>query len=393
MEDVGNSELGVGNAELEAPSDEFGIQDNSPYIERITKSSKGSISVKNSVVSIVSVRNSIQEAVREALELVEWKQLLERGKPTALKVNLGWELFIPGSITSPWVVEGVIQTIREWVGPISIVESDQVLERIEVAYKKSGMPELCRRYGVTWVNMSYSPTRVVPVENGVIFPKLELPAILLDSQVITIPVMKTHAKTQITGAIKNQWGCISKLRHNYHLVINDALADINATVAPKLAVMDATVALEGDGPKSGFPRITNRILASADIVALDTIQARFMGLDPSTIDHLASCAARGIGTNVIEQIELRGDAQMPSALQHFIPARHNMVSKIEELLRRSRWKWLFFDTPVFTLMLLGAKLWYLIWFYIAGGKKRWNPILEDPFYGPLWKNVWERKSI
>jgi uncharacterized protein (DUF362 family) len=349
--------------------------------------------VKNSVVSIVSVRNSIQEAVREALELVEWKQLLERGKPTALKVNLGWELFIPGSITSPWVVEGVIQTIREWVGPISIVESDQVLERIEVAYKKSGVPELCRRYGVTWVNMSYSPTRVVPVENGVIFPKLELPAILLDSQVITIPVMKTHAKTQITGAVKNQWGCISKLRHNYHLVINDALADINATVAPKLAVMDATVALEGDGPKSGFPRITNRILASSDIVALDTIQARFMGLDPSTIDHLASCAARGIGTNVIEQIALRGDAQMPSALQHFIPARHNLVSKIEELLRRSRWKWLFFDTPVFTLMLLGAKLWYLIWFYIAGGKKRWNPILEDPFYGPLWKNVWERRSI
>jgi uncharacterized protein (DUF362 family) len=350
--------------------------------------------VKTSAVSVVSVKESIQEAVREAMEMVSWKDHLERGKPTSLKVNLGWELFIPGSITSPWVVEGVIQTIRDWVGPISIVESDQVLERIEVAYRKSGMPELCRRYGVSWVNMSHGETRTVEVDRGVIFPKLELPTILLETQVVTIPVMKTHAKTGITGSVKNQWGCISKLRHNFHLVLSDALADINATVAPKLSVMDATVGLEGNGPKSGVPRIVNHVLASSDIVALDTVQATIMGLDPRTVDHLKTCADRGIGTNELEQIEIKGASDIVrSGENKFLPAQHNLVSKIEEGLRRSRLKWLFFDTPIFTIMLLGAKVWYVIWFYLVSGKKHWNVILQDPFYGPLWKKVLEHKTI
>ena len=359
----------------------------------VTALTMASSSAYRSVVSLVEVRTSIQESVRDAMERISWKDHLEKGRPTSLKVNLGWELFIPGSITAPWVVEGVIQTIRDWVGPIAIVESDQVLERIEVAYRKSGMPELVQRYGVSWVNMSYSDTTTVDVRDGVVFQRLELPRILLDTQVITIPVMKTHAKTEITGSIKNQWGCISKLRHNYHLVLSDALADINATVAPKMSVMDATIGLEGNGPKSGVPRIVNRVLASADIVALDAVQAHVMGLDPERIRHLQTCAARGIGTNNLEEIEVRSDEPVSRGMFHFKPADHNLVSKIEEGLRRSRWKWLFFDTPIFTLMLLGAKVWYLIWYYGVRGKRFWAAILRDPFYGPLWKRVLEKQKI
>lgn len=340
-----------------------------------------------SSVSVVRVKGSIQAAVREALERIDWRSHLEKEKPTSLKVNLGWELFIPGSITSPWVLEGVIQTIRDHVGPIYLVESDQVLERIEVAYQKSGMPEICARYGVTWVNMSKSESVVIDVPGGVVFPKLELPRILLETQVVTLPVMKTHAKTIITGAIKNQWGCISKLRHNYHLVLSDALADINSMVRPRLAVMDATVALEGNGPKSGIPRIVDHVLASNDIVAMDTVQASIMGFDPSSIEHLQASAARKVGRGALSDIDLLGDPGSPPLKLRFTPASHNLVSRIEELLRRSRFKWLFFDTPIFSIMLFGAKFWYIIWDKFVSGNKRWQAVLDHPFYGPLWKTV------
>jgi hypothetical protein len=36
---------------------------------------------------------------------------------------------------------------------------------------------------------------------------------------ITIPVMKTHGRTVISEALKNQWGCLRELRHNYHLIL------------------------------------------------------------------------------------------------------------------------------------------------------------------------------
>jgi uncharacterized protein (DUF362 family) len=326
------------------------------------------------------------------MELVSWKYALQRGKPTALKVNLGWDLFIPGSITSPWVVEGVILAIRDWVGPLYVVESDQVLENIEKAYRTSGLPAVCKRYGVTWVNMSHAPASRRELPGAKVFSTIELPDILTECQIVTIPVMKTHAKTRITGSLKNQWGCISKLRHNYHLTLSDALADINAALRPAFAVMDATVALEGNGPKSGRPKIVNRVLASADLVALDTVQAKLMGLDPGTIEHLQRCAERGIGTTAPDTIDIIGDPGASTLTLGFEPARHNLVSRIEELLRRSRWKWLFFDTPIFLIMLLGAKIWYLIWFYAVSGRKHWNTVLADSRYGPLWKSVLEGRE-
>lgn len=347
---------------------------------------------QRSTVSVVSVTASIPDAVREAMELASWKSALEQGKPTALKVNLGWDLFIPGSITSPWVVEGVVLAIREWVGRLYLVESDQVLENVEKAYRKSGLPALCGKYGVTWVNMSDSPATKRAFPEAKIFKEIELPDILSECQIVTIPVMKTHAKTGLTGSLKNQWGCISKLRHNYHLTLSDSLADINAALRPAFSVMDATIGLEGNGPKSGRPRVVNRILASSDLVALDTVQAKLMGLDPAKIEHLQTCAQRGLGTSVLERIDIVGDADAPTLNLTFQPARHNLVSRIEELLRRSRWKRLFFDTPIFLLMLFGAKFWYLIWFYAVSGRRHWNSILDNPRYGPLWRSVREKQK-
>lgn len=345
------------------------------------------ISVK-SCVAVAPLEGTVQETVRQAMELADWRSFLQQGKPTALKPNLGWDLFIPGAITSPAVIEGVILTIRDWVGPITLVESDQVLENIEKAFRKCRLQELCDRYGVRWVNMSREKATSIPVPNGKVFTALDVAPVLLESQIITIPVMKTHAKTQITGAIKNQWGCISKMRHNFHLVLDDALADIHTVVRPVFAVMDATIGLEGNGPKSGNPRIVNRVLASHDLVALDTIQAKMMGLNPATIRHLTACAERGIGTAAVDEIQVAGE-DISGLNLHFKPATHNLVSRVEELLRRSSLKKLFFDTPLFLVMLFGAKIWYYVWFYVVSGKKHWKRVLDDPFYGEQWRRVAE----
>lgn len=39
--------------------------------------------------------------------------------------------------------------------------------------------------------------------------EIELPRLLLEADVVvTLPVLKTHALTYFTGALKNQWGCL-----------------------------------------------------------------------------------------------------------------------------------------------------------------------------------------
>lgn len=333
-------------------------------------------------VSIVQVRQSVPEAVREAMELADWKGFVSRGAGVALKPNLGFDFFLPGTVTGPWVVEGVIQTIQEYVGPIYLVESGQVLVNVEKAWRQTGMADLCRRYGVSWVNMSKGPFRKLKVPDSLVLKEVEVPEILLRTTLITIPVMKTHGRTVITGALKNQWGCLRELRHNYHLVLDEALADVNALLKPAFAVMDGTVGLEGNGPKSGRPRIADRVLASGDAVALDTIAAKVMGFDPQAIGHIQLCARRGLGLSDPDQIEVVGEDAAGLNLG-FQRGRNNLVALVEIALRRSFLRGLVFHTPLLNFLAWGAIGWYGIW-YLSAGRRYRDRILAHPFYGAQW---------
>ena len=339
----------------------------------------------SAVVAVEYAGGGVREAIRRALESADWKKAIPANADVSLKVNLGWDLFIPGSITSPLVAECLIEEIRPHVGKIYVVEADQVLENIERAFHASGMADVCRRTGATWLNMSNERTVPIDAPENTVLKRIDVPWVLRETKLITVPVMKTHAKTGLTGALKNQWGCLSKMRHEYHLVLDDALGDLNHVIRPALALMDGTVGLEGNGPKSGWPRIADRILCSTDPVALDTVQATIMGLDPATIRHLAICARRGVGTNVLGDIEVRSSQPLPP-LRPFLPARHNAVSMVETLLRKSLLKKLVFNTPFFQLPLMGAKAYYRAWAWRRGAAA-WDEVLAHPIYGPQWREL------
>ncbi len=329
----------------------------------------------------VSARDVIGK-VREAMELAEWRSSIDEGSEVSLKVNLGWDMFLPGAVSAPWVVEGIIETIKNRVGKIYIVESSQVLVDVERALKQTGLDKVCDKYNVEWINMSKGSFKKVKMEENAVIGEVDLPEILLRTDVITVPLMKTHGRTTITGAIKNQWGCLRELRHNYHPVLNEALADVNSLVKVKFAVMDGTVGLEGNGPKSGIPKIADRILASCDPVALDNVAARVMGFDPSEIKHLQYCEERGLGTNKTSEIEIKGEDISGVDLQ-FSSGKNNQVAVVEMVLRHGVVQKLVFDTWLFKLACWGAIQWYKIWFVFKGRKYR-DDIIKGSRYGPQW---------
>jgi uncharacterized protein (DUF362 family) len=336
------------------------------------------------VLSAAPSREDVIATVRRAMELAAWQEFVPRGADISLKPNLGWDMFLPGSITSSWALEGVVRTIRDWVANIYVVESDQVVVNVEKPFRFNRIDRLCREYDLVWVNMTRGPTRTVPLPSGRVLDHLDVPDILLRTTLLTIPVMKTHNKSVITGAIKNQWGCLPMSRHGYHLVLDAALADINTVARPCFAVMDATVGLEGNGPKSGTPKVVNRILASGDFVALDAVAASVMGFDPERIGHLAECAAAGLGVAELRAIETVGDDDLSLNL-HFVPAKHNAVSAIELMLRRRAFlRRLFFHTPLFSLCCSLTRAYYAAWYYVLGfGRTRRDAILKTA-YGSQW---------
>ena len=321
--------------------------------------------------------------VRKAMELADWQRCITRGAEVSLKVNLGWDKLIPGAVSAPWVVEGVIQTIRDYVGRIYLVESSQVVVDVEDALRMTRLDRVCEKYGVEWVNMSRAGFARVRDDRRLVLKDVLIPEILTRTEVITIPLMKTHNKSTITGAVKNQWGCLRELRHNYHLVLSEALVDVNAIVKPRFAVMDGTIGLEGNGPKSGAPKEMNLLLASGDIVALDVTAAQIMGFDASSIEHLQLCAQHGLGRGAQADIEVVGE-RIADVRGAFEPARHNAVSWLELVLRKSFFRWLIFETPLLRLFCWGARRYYDVWDGFVGRKLR-AQIMRTSGYASQWE--------
>ena len=138
---------------------------------------------------------------------------------------------------------------------------------------------------------------------------------VLDSDgVISLPKMKTHGFQRITGAIKNQFGCIPGTRKGeFHMKIPNALdfakmlVDLNSCIRPRLYIMDGIMAMEGNGPRGGAPKKMNVILISTDPIALDATVCRLINLNPEFVLTNKVGKEMGAGTYLEEEIELLGD--------------------------------------------------------------------------------------
>jgi uncharacterized protein (DUF362 family) len=88
--------------------------------------------------------------------------------------------------------------------------------------------------------------------------------------------------------------------------IDNSIVDLNATIRPQFTIVDAVVAMEGDGPIMGTPRQTGFLAMGADLVAVDATCARIIGLDPEKIPYLAN-ASRFLGHIDAARIDQRAE--------------------------------------------------------------------------------------
>ena len=137
--------------------------------------------------------------------------------------------------------------------------------------------------------------------------------------IISIAKMKTHGFTRITGAVKNQFGCVPGLQKaEYHVKMPDiydfskVLVDIDRFLKPRLYIMDGIVAMQGNGPRGGEPVKMNVLLFSEDPVALDSVFCRLIDLDPEFVPFMRLGRETGLGTYMGDEIEIVGHPDIES---------------------------------------------------------------------------------
>jgi uncharacterized protein (DUF362 family)/ferredoxin len=200
------------------------------------------------------------------------------------------------------------------------------------AMRKAGLTAIAESLGVAYAD--FENGTLVTNKNGASHKLLVIANGVLAAQgVVSLPKLKTHGLTRITGAVKNQFGCVPGAhKGQYHARVPNVhdfarlLADITAFVKPRLYVMDAVMAMEGNGPQNGDPRRLGLLMLSTDPVALDAIACRIIGLDPGFVPTIAAGEQAGLGTSRYDRIDCVGDGVATFVAPGFKVTRQPAVS-------------------------------------------------------------------
>jgi uncharacterized protein (DUF362 family) len=291
---------------------------------------------RSTVILRAIVGRNLLEVVNECMQRCGWDELVPPDASVVLKPNLCTA--VPGkthaSNTDPSLTAAVCEVLRTRTRRIVIAESDGLRQTADEAFAASGYVEVARRLGVQLVNLSQSHWLPVTCEPA---GDIELPRILVEADVfITLPVLKTHALTYFTGALKNQWGCLPQYdRILMHKHLDPLLATLHRVLKPRLAIMDGIIGMEGRGPANGKPRRLDVVLSSRDGVALDSTAMRLVGLDPQRARHIVLAAEQGLGQMRAGEIEVDGDWEHHQT--QFEPAILDKAIAAMDYMSRYRW--------------------------------------------------------
>jgi uncharacterized protein (DUF362 family)/NAD-dependent dihydropyrimidine dehydrogenase PreA subunit len=195
--------------------------------------------------------------------------------------------------------------------------------------RKAGFQEVADELDIPFADFENAVTLSNP--DGKLVNKFEVAKGVFESDgLVSISKLKTHALTRMTGAIKNQFGCIPGPRKaEYHSVLPNALqfskmlVDLNLLLKPRIYIMDGIMAMEGNGPRNGNPRRMNVLLFSTDPVALDSVVCKLIDMNPSLVETITVGEEFGLGT--MQNVDIVG-APVDSFIQPDFDANRSSAS-------------------------------------------------------------------
>ena len=131
--------------------------------------------------------------------------------------------------------------------------------------------------------------------------------------IINFCKLKSHGMMGLSAAAKNLFGTIpGTMKPEYHFRYPDPkdfanmLVDLDEYWKPRLHIVDAVVAMEGNGPTAGKPRAVGCILAGENPHKLDLLCARLIGLDPRDVPTLRAAMDRKLTPEALEDLTVEG---------------------------------------------------------------------------------------
>lgn len=164
-------------------------------------------------------------------------------------------------------------------------------------FASQGYTAMAEAAGVTLLDLNEASLRRLANAQCRRWPVMYLPEVVLDSFLISVPVLKAHSMAGITLTMKNMMGAAPPAYYqqnghwrkaSFHEDIQSAVFDLNRYRTPDFTVLDATVGMPEAhlwGPVCDPP--INRLAVSADPVAIDAYGAGLLGVDWRQVGHIS----------------------------------------------------------------------------------------------------------
>ncbi len=242
----------------------------------------------NNKVYVIGVKTYDKALIKQHIEkcwneLSDDKPIVSTGQKVLIKPNLAGAFTPEQAVTThPDIIETVVDlVIRD--GGIPVVGDIPTVG--EIAFEATGFFDIQKKGKFKVLESKYKSIDVLKGSR-----KVNVAKDLFEADVfISLPKIKTHVLTGMSGAIKNTFGLMEpKDRKITHCTedlteFSNILVDVYKVRIPDLVIADAILAMEGIGPTHGIPRKCNTVLVGKNGAAVDIAASKLMGYDLNSV--------------------------------------------------------------------------------------------------------------
>ena len=234
-----------------------------------------------------------------------FKERLQQAKRVFVKPNIvSYEPY--PTTTHPEVLEATLKCLS---GCEVIVGDAPAFDagRPSKILQKSPLRKVCEDYGAKFVNLYAKEMKDYKSPRGYSIRVSALPQTC--DLIVSIPVLKIHGMVGLSGALKNQFGYLSRrdrlLMHCKLKNIYKGIAEVNAAVHTDLFIVDAVETMIGaqECRHGGCPASLNAMIAGSDPVSLDRfglkllekLEPKFESKNRKALSYIGYASEYGLG--------------------------------------------------------------------------------------------------
>lgn len=242
--------------------------------------------------------NTLKRSLSALLDAAGLINLIPAGQPVLVKPNLV-EALAPPITTPVQLIALLIDYLQKRLPttPILIGEGTGSLQYdTHYPFQRLGYTKLATEKNIPLLDLNHEKLTKKEDATCKRWPIMHLPSLLDEVYLLSVPVLKAHTLAGVTLTMKNMMGCAppSHFRGQggwgksaFHQQIQEAVFDLNRYRTPNFTLLDASIGMAEAhlwGPHCDPP--INKLVASADPVAIDAYGASLLNIDWNTIGHI-----------------------------------------------------------------------------------------------------------